>query len=343
MKNILSFCESILALFCLVLLAACGEPVRDVSRDPSPAVDGQFPGLESAASYAVRVKAMIKTRPPLTTTSSSAEFSFSCTPRPCTFKCNLDGGGWKRCKSPKTYGRLAEAAHIFQVKATSRSGAISKPAKYRWIVYATSPIDIWLPITTSGAPTERLYHSAVWTGTEMIIWGGFSHSDNCALLTGGRYDPPTDPWAGTYPNGPVPSSRFYNSTDWAEVNQKMMVWGGWDYFLSFATGGIYDPLSDSWAETSTGNAPRARSRHRAVWTGTEMIIWGGFYEDDADIHFLNTGLQYEPNGDVWTPISHINAPSGRPCHTAVWTGQIMMVWGGKVFNKFLNTGGRYFR
>ena len=38
------------------------------------------------------------------------------------------------------------------------------------------------------------------------------------------------------------------------------------------SGGCTD---DTWTATSTTNAPAARSRHTAVWTGSEMIIWGG--------------------------------------------------------------------
>jgi hypothetical protein len=32
---------------------------------------------------------------------------------------------------------------------------------------------------------------------------------------------------------------------------------------------------DAWAATSTVNAPTARDLHTAVWTGSEMIVWGG--------------------------------------------------------------------
>ena len=32
---------------------------------------------------------------------------------------------------------------------------------------------------------------------------------------------------------------------------------------------------NTWTATSTTNAPAARFRHTAVWTGSEMIVWGG--------------------------------------------------------------------
>ena len=55
----------------------------------------------------------------------------------------------------------------------------------------------------------------------------------------------------------------------------MIVWGGVQYGLYLNTGGRYNPGTDSWTATSTTNAPAARNGHTAVWTGNEMIIWGG--------------------------------------------------------------------
>jgi N-acetylneuraminic acid mutarotase len=56
-----------------------------------------------------------------------------------------------------------------------------------------------------------------------------------------------------------------------------------------------------------------------------MLIWGG--EESGGVE-TNTGGQYDPATDSWTPLSAIGAPSGRAQHTAVWTGLRMVVWGG---------------
>jgi hypothetical protein len=37
----------------------------------------------------------------------------------------------------------------------------------------------------------------------------------------------------------------------------------------------YEPITDSRHLGADLNTPAARYRHSAVWTGTEMIIWGG--------------------------------------------------------------------
>ena len=71
------------------------------------------------------------------------------------------------------------------------------------------------------------------------------------------------------------------------------------------TGGRYNPSTDSWTATSTTNAPTARYDHTAVWTGSEMIVWGGHGSG------LNTGGRYNPITDSWTATSTTNAPSGR--------------------------------
>ena len=55
--------------------------------------------------------------------------------------------------------------------------------------------DSWATLSTADAPSARGAHTAVWTGTRMIVWGG---SENFSYLsTGGAYDPSTDTWTPT--------------------------------------------------------------------------------------------------------------------------------------------------
>jgi hypothetical protein len=46
-------------------------------------------------------------------------------------------------------------------------------------------------------------------------------------------------------------------------------------------------LGDFWKAGGLANAPASRANHTAVWTGTEMIVWGGFAGT-----YLNTGGRY---------------------------------------------------
>src|SRR5205807_4509725 len=92
---------------------------------------------------------------------------------------------------------------------------------------------------------------------------------------------------------------------------------------------------------STTNAPIARYLHTAVWTGREMIVWGGRFGDSLGTG-LRSGGRYNPRTDSWTATGGTNAPFRREHHTAIWTGNEMIVWGGRdqLFH-ILNTGGRY--
>ena len=161
----------------------------------------------------------------------------------------------------------------------------------------------------------------------MIVWGGFGIGDTSH---GGRYNPATNSWTATSTIN-APSERFSHTAVW--TGSEMIVWGGETSSgpIGFNTGGRYNPSTDSWTATSTTGAPAARRSHTAIWSGSEMIVWGGY-----NGRYLNTGGRYNPSTDTWTATTTRNAPSGRSNHTAVWTGSEMIVWGERG-----NTGGRY--
>ena len=184
----------------------------------------------------------------------------------------------------------------------------------------------WTSTSTAGAPTARRDHTAVWTGTEMIVWGGLVGGDY--TNTGGRYNPITNSWTSTSTAG-APTARGDHTAVW--TGTEMIVWGD-----SSNTGGRYNPTTNSWTTISTTGAPTGRLRHTAVWTGTEMIVWGGG-DGGAD---TNTGGRYNPITNSWTSTSTAGAPSARRGHTAVWTGTEMIVWGRRA-TSFDTTGGRY--
>jgi len=185
----------------------------------------------------------------------------------------------------------------------------------------------------------RQKHTAVWTGTEMIIWGG---TNSNFLCTGGRYNPSTDSWAPTSTGTGCPAGREGQVAIW--TGSEMVVWGGESGGVYMNTGGRYDPSSDSWAPTSTGTGcPIPRLRHTAIWTGSEMVVWGGYWYDgpNATARYENTGGRYNPASDVWSATSTgANCPSPRQNHSAIWTGSEMVVWGGNS-PTVSNAGGKY--
>jgi N-acetylneuraminic acid mutarotase len=185
--------------------------------------------------------------------------------------------------------------------------------------------DTWLSVASDGAPSPRFGHTAVWTGDRMIVWGGCTVEKNQSLETGGRYDPVNDRWTPTATVN-APSPRRFHTAIWS--GQSMVIWGGaqGDFKNYLATGGRYDPATDTWTTTATVGAPTSRVWHTSVWTGTEMVVWGG--RTLGLYSFLRTGGRYDPLTDSWTPMTTENAPAPREEHTAVWTGDAMIVWGG---------------
>ena len=202
--------------------------------------------------------------------------------------------------------------------------------------------DTWTPTSTgTNCPAARELHVSVWTGTEMIVWGGNS-AVNVFLADGGRYNPVGDSWAATSTGTGCPAGRTHFAAVW--TGSAMIVWGGISSTAYENTGARYTPATDTWAPTSTGtNCPGGRQYHSAVWTGAEMIVWGGSTMVGAVTSYLNSGGRYNPTTNAWTATAAAaNVPSARYQHTAVWTGREMIVWGGGLGqNSYLNTGGRY--
>jgi N-acetylneuraminic acid mutarotase len=159
-------------------------------------------------------------------------------------------------------------------------------------------------------------HTAVWADVEMIVWGGMIGEE--ATKKGGRYDPASDSWLPT-PLSHAPDALSGHTAVWTD--SEMIVWKG--------TGGRYDPATDTWAATSMVDAPEVQEGHTAVWSGDEMIVWGGGPGGLGGDDYAPTGGRYNPLSDTWTPTNLDGAPTGRRYHVAVWTGQLMLVWGGQ--------------
>ena len=226
--------------------------------------------------------------------------------------------------------------------APTQSLTIDDPASgYRLPDLGPALVGSWSP--THALPEADLLISAVWTGAEMIIWGG-TEVGSSKFNSGSRYDPATDTWRTTSGvNAPPP--RKQHTAVW--TGAEMIVWGGCgigdEHSCQINTGGRYDPVTDTWQSTATAGAPTARINHTAVWTGSVMVIWGGcrFSNDVCSASVLgNGGGRYDPASNSWQPTTTAGAPQARQDHTAVWSGTEMIVWGGAGTTVYAN-GSRY--
>ncbi len=197
----------------------------------------------------------------------------------------------------------------------------------------------WTATSTLSAPSPRTSHTTVWTGSEMLIWGGLTSSGY--YNDGAKYDPASDAWATMSTS--APSARAYHTAVW--TGNKMIIWGG--SLTSGGTitypndGGQYDPAGNAWSNTTISSAPTGRHAHIAVWSTTTstMIIWGG---GRATGEIYNTGANYNPVADTWVATNSTDAPSPRVYLTSIWNGSKMIVWGGDNSTyDAKNTGGIY--
>lgn len=192
--------------------------------------------------------------------------------------------------------------------------------------------DAWRPISNAGAPAPRVQHVAVWTGVQMIVWGGANTLDPLAgnRSDGGLYDPSADTWTAL-PTASAPSPRLRQSAVW--TGSALVVWGGEDgNGTPLDDGASFDPKTNAWtALPRAGDVPKARYSHSAVWTGSEMFVWGGLCTADAaaaTTAACTDGSAYDPVKQTWRFISPHDAATGRFASAAVWTGSQVVLWSG---------------
>jgi hypothetical protein len=134
--------------------------------------------------------------------------------------------------------------------------------------------DSWVSATNlEGAPHQREGASAAWAEDVMLIWGGWDGGNY--LDDGYTYDLETDTWTSF--NGMGPAGRAEHVTAW--TGDQLAVWGGCNgqgCSNVLADGGRYDTDElGSWLFIGADPGLSVRVRATMVWTGTELIVWGG--------------------------------------------------------------------
>jgi hypothetical protein len=120
--------------------------------------------------------------------------------------------------------------------------------------------DTWRPMNPTGGPVDSgFYTPGIWTGTEMIAIG-YEHS--------GAYDPVLDRWRSIH----FPLRTPFEGTAAWTGSEVIVVTGG-----ECPAATAYDPALDSWRWLSMEGGPAA-FRSQSVWTGNELLLWGGLLE-----------------------------------------------------------------
>ncbi|HET8542399.1 MAG TPA: IPT/TIG domain-containing protein [Anaeromyxobacter sp.] len=206
----------------------------------------------------------------------------------------------------------------------------------------------WSALPTGGAPLARYGHSAVWTGADLVVFGGETAAPVTYqyLDTGGAFRPSSGAWRTIMSANVLPDARPGGAVAW--TGSELFVFGGrgWSFVgdVQFERGdGVrYDPMTDVWRALPTTGAPSPRAGAKAVWTGSEVIVWGGYTGTGASTTYLGTGGRYLPASNTWATLSSAGSPpAGRSGHSAVWTGSKLIVWGGQNGAGYLGSGAVY--
>ena len=92
------------------------------------------------------------------------------------------------------YDQTPEVELKHRMENNFDKAAVASPSYVMPVISGSGCIeDSWAP--TNGPPDGRKSPTAVWTGAEMIIWGGVF--DTTGASAGGKYNPATDSWTPT--------------------------------------------------------------------------------------------------------------------------------------------------
>ncbi len=180
----------------------------------------------------------------------------------------------------------------------------------------------------------RVGHAAVGAGELALLWGG-SRGGNFGTygdiaLDGLAIDPASRRWSRI----PEPSLP--------PLMPEVSVWSGRELIVlgnkaggRGVVGGAYEPTRRAWRILDFPY--RGWSGFEGVWTGAELVLWGGPDHSERPRH---RGAIYDPATGSWRKTSA--APiAGRWSHSVVWTGTEMIVWGGGNANTDLADGAAY--
>jgi hypothetical protein len=155
----------------------------------------------------------------------------------------------------------------------------------------------------------------VWTGTELLIWGGTQENNGLVAGDGAAYDPVNRVWT---PMSASPlSPRNIAFAVW--TGTKALFWGGSnDSLLPLVDGASYDPASRTWAMLPAAPLrPDAKDGQAIVWTGTQMVVIQP-----------GTSAAFDPATSSWTTVPALPHVTGwQPFAIgAEWTGSEVITW-----------------
>ncbi len=171
---------------------------------------------------------------------------------------------------------------------------------------------------------ERSTPAVVWTGTEMIVWGGMD-ADQATLDDGAAFDLASGTWRVIAP-API-EPRLYPAVQW--TGTEMLVWGGQRSNSAsgdavqtnlLTDGAAYNPATDTWRRLADDPFDSWQLASGSVWTGEELILTG--IEADPQVGEGQRMAAYDPATDQWRQLA--DPPQGFDSFNLLWTGEAIL-------------------
>jgi hypothetical protein len=145
-----------------------------------------------------------------------------------------------------------------------------------------------------GPLSPRIDEAEVWTGSELIVWGGVRSNANQTsgvLADGAAYDPDNEQWR-PIAAGPL-SPRQGAAAVWTGT-EMIAVGGQGNGNQVFDDAAAYDPATNSWR--SIASFPlEARTGATAIWTGKQLVVIGGYAPTTDSATSFEDGAVYTPS------------------------------------------------
>ena len=155
------------------------------------------------------------------------------------------------------------------------------------LIFSDDSPSEWKATGLTGAPSARSAHTAVWTGTSLIVWGG--SRGGLAMGDGAIYDQESDAWS-TVATENAPSARENHAAVW--TGSEMVVIGGDDATGALSDSHAYNPSLKAWR--ALDGKVVARGGLSAVWTGSRILIFGGHNNG----HVVGQPMEIDPRPPV---------------------------------------------
>ena len=241
---------------------------------------------------------------------------------------------WRRLPPPGNYGGMPAVvtwtgSQMIQWGGGccgdfSAGGSAYTPASNTWRNLPAAPL------------AGRRASASAWTGKELIIVGGYTEEamgprrviTDRVFADAAAYNPKTRTWRRL---PPLPVPRLGATA----------VWDGRQVLVAGGTAGVgrrllvdvfgYRPSTNRWQRLRP--MPRGRDGHVtgdghvAVWTGSRLLVWGGWTVRGGRRVYPRTGLSFDPISNRWSPLLPGSPLAGRIGPTAVWTGRSIIVTG----------------